>query len=48
MELYNDKYTPVKDYAILKGITVQAVYDKIKKNKILVRKIGSYTLVKDK
>lgn len=41
-------YKPVKDYAILKGITVQAVYDKIKKNKILSKKIGSYTLVCDK
>lgn len=48
MDINKNNYQPVKDYAISKGITVQAVYDKIKKEKILVKKIGSYTLVKDK
>jgi len=48
MEINTNNFQPVKDYATRKGITVQAVYDKIKKQKILVKKIGSYTLVKDK
>lgn len=46
MEVKN--FTPVKDYAKANQITVQAVYDRIKKEKILVKKIGSYTLVCDK
>jgi len=41
-------FQPVKDYALLKGITVQAVYDKIKKEQVLVKKIGTYTLVCEK
>jgi hypothetical protein len=41
-------YEPVKDYAALRNITVQAVYERIKKQKILVKKIGTYTLVADK
>lgn len=41
-------FQSVKDYAIIKGITVQAVYDRIKAEKLEVRKIGSFTLVKDK
>lgn len=48
MEETKKSYQPVKDYAVLKGITVQAVYDKIKKEKVLVKKIGTYTLVCDK
>lgn len=48
METEIKNFQPVKDYAILKGITVQAVYDKIKKDKVLTKKIGSYTLVCDK
>jgi len=47
METKNN-FEPVKDYAALRNITVQAVYDRIKKNKILVKKIGTYTLVCDK
>jgi predicted DNA-binding protein YlxM (UPF0122 family) len=43
-----NNFQPVKDYAALKQITVQAVYDKIKKQKVLVKKIGTYTLVCDK
>lgn len=41
-------YEPVKDYARLRDISVQAVYNRIKKEKILVKKIGTYTLVADK
>lgn len=48
MEHKKDNFQPVKDYALLKGITVQAVYNRIKTNKVLVKKIGTYTLVKDK
>jgi len=43
-----ENFQPVKDYAALKQITVQAVYDKIKKDKVKVKKIGTYTLVCDK
>lgn len=47
-ELNIGNFKPVKDYAILNNITVQAVYDRIKAEKLEVRKIGSFTLVKDK
>ncbi len=40
-------FMPVKDYAARKNITVQAVYKMIKKGKLTVRMIGSYTLVRD-
>ncbi len=40
-------FTPVKDYAIANNLTVQAVYDRIKSNKLEVKKIGTYTLVRD-
>lgn len=40
-------FTPVKDYALVNNITVQAVYDRIRSNKLEVKKIGSYTLVRD-
>lgn len=42
------KYQPVKDYAVKNNITVQAVYERIKKGKVLIKKIGTYTLVSDK
>lgn len=42
------KYMPVKDYAELNKITVQAVYERIKRNAVLVKKIGTYTLVSAK
>ena len=41
-------YMPVIDYAALKEVTVQAVYQKIKRGNLNVKKIGTYTLVKDK
>lgn len=48
METSSKNFQPVKDYALLKNITVQAVYDKIKKEQVQVKKIGTYTLVCDK
>lgn len=36
---------PVKEFAQLKGITVQAVYQGIKRGKYKSVKIGTYTLV---
>lgn len=39
-------YKPVKDYANEKGLTVQAVYQAIKRGTLQSKKIGSYTLVK--
>lgn len=41
-------FQPVKDYALKNNITVQAVYDRIKKKTVDVKKIGTYTLVSDK
>ena len=41
-----DTYKPVKDYANEKGLTVQAVYQAIKRGTLQSKKIGSYTLVK--
>lgn len=43
-----DNFQPVKDYALKNEITVQAVYDRIKRGKVAVKKVGTYTLVKDK
>jgi hypothetical protein len=40
------KFMPVKDYALKKGISVQAVYKMIKENRIDTKVIGTYTLVK--
>lgn len=42
------KFMPVKDFAILMNLTVQAVYERIKAGTVEVKKIGSYTLVKEK
>jgi len=41
------KYMPVKDYALKKGISVQAVYKMIKENRVETKTIGTYTLVKE-
>ena len=41
-----DVYKPVKEYAEDKGLSVQAVYQAIKRGTLEYRKIGSYTLVK--
>lgn len=42
------KFMPVKDFAIANNITVQAVYERIKAETVEVKKIGTYTLVKEK
>lgn len=39
------KYTPVQDYAKMKNVSVQAVYQKIKRGNLETKKIGSFTLV---
>lgn len=39
------KYMPVKDYAEKHRITVQAVYQKIRRGNLEFKKIGTYTLV---
>jgi hypothetical protein len=39
---------PVKDFALKYNITVQAVYERINAGTVEVKKIGSYTLVKQK
>jgi len=39
------KFKTVSDYAIGKGITVQAVYKQIKANKLKTKKMGSYILI---
>lgn len=41
-----DIYIPVKDYATLNNMSVQNVYDMLKRGKIMGRKLGSYQLVK--
>lgn len=38
-------HMPVKDYATKKGISVQAVYQMIRRGNLKFKKIGSYTLV---
>lgn len=40
-------YKPVKEYAQINGVTVQAVYQKIKAGKLKSKKIGTYTLVQE-
>ena len=40
-------YKPVKDFADEREITVQAVYQGIKRGKYEMKKIGSYTLVRE-
>jgi predicted DNA-binding protein YlxM (UPF0122 family) len=41
------EYIPVKEYAELANITVQAVYQRIKKKRLEYKKIGSFHLVKN-
>ena len=40
-------FKPVKDFAEAKGLTVQAVYQAIKRGSLESKKIGSYTLVRE-
>jgi hypothetical protein len=43
---FDNKLVPVKDFADKHGITVQAVYQGIKRGKYQSTKIGTFTLVK--
>jgi hypothetical protein len=43
---FDTKLVPVKDFADKHGITVQAVYQGIKRGKYQATKIGTFTLVK--
>jgi hypothetical protein len=42
-----DSFITVQQYAALKNVTVQAVYGKINRRTITVKKIGNFILVKD-
>jgi len=42
-----ENWKPVKEYAELKEMSVQAVYQAIKRGKLESKKIGSFTLVYD-
>lgn len=41
-----ETYMTVTEYAKIKGITVQAVYQAVKRGKLEIKKIGSFILVK--
>jgi len=41
----NEKYIPVKDYATKKSISVQNVYQRLKRGKLKGKKIGNYQLI---
>ena len=41
-------FMPVKDFAEKHNVTVQTVYNWVKDDKVLVKKIGTYTLVAEK
>ena len=43
----NEKHIPVKDYAIKYNMTVQNVYQKLKRGKLKGKKLGSYQLILD-
>jgi predicted DNA-binding protein YlxM (UPF0122 family) len=43
---FDAKLVPVKDFAEKHGITVQAVYQGIKRGKYQATKIGTFTLIK--
>lgn len=42
-----EKYIPVKDYAIKKNVSVQNVYQMLRRNKLKGKKIGNYQLILD-
>lgn len=46
MEQQKEIFIPVKDYAKKHSISVQTVYQRIKRGKLQGKKIGSYQLVK--
>ena len=41
-----ETYIPVKDFALKHGVSVQNVYQRIKRGKLKGKKIGNYQLVK--
>lgn len=43
----NTKYIPVKDFATKYEISVQNVYQKLKRGKLKGKKVGSYQLILD-
>lgn len=45
MEVEKIKYIPVKDYAEKHNMSVQNVYQRIKRGKLKGKKIGSYQLI---
>ena len=42
-----EKFIPVKDYASKYNMSVQNVYQRIKRGKLTGKKIGNYQLVKE-
>lgn len=48
MEVNINKYMTVKEYAERNNISVQAVYQSVKRNTIEFKKIGSLVLIKSK
>lgn len=46
-ESTRNPFMPVKDYAISKQISVQAVYKMINAKRLNMRKVGTYTLVQE-
>ena len=45
MEAIKDRIMSVKEYAELKGVSVQSIYQAIKKDKLKGRKIGNFQFV---
>jgi hypothetical protein len=43
----NTNYLPVKDYAIKHEMSVQNVYQRLKRGKLTGKKIGNYQLILD-
>lgn len=42
-----ETYLPVKDYAIKNNISVQNVYQRLKRGKLKGKKLGNYQLVSE-
>ncbi len=42
-----ENYIPVKDYSVKYNMTVQNIYQKLKRGKLKGKKIGNYQLVLD-
>ncbi len=41
-------FMTVKEFAYAKGVSVQAIYQKAKRGGLLIKKIGTWTLVAEK